>query len=226
MMMMMIIKNIWPNTKRPLLIFTCALFTFGGAVNMGFSGFAMAVPFMILWGITAYKAGQNIIIISLLIFAMILPFYMLRKNESTIYFPANGKEIVLNQDACFNVFTNQYDPPYEDYVSVSSLVNEEDCLNTKNHMSGIKKSKIVSKGTKFRIEKTTVSHADMGEHFLAIIKDTDGVVSIHDRRLFNFTDGNPLTENSLKNLYLYYPSLLMYGPILPLSLLTLFAPRV
>jgi hypothetical protein len=222
----MIDRIIKSNILLPAIIFICAVFTFGGAVNLGWSGFAMAVPFMVLWGVTAYKAGSKTIIVSLLIFLMILPFYILRKNESYIFFPANGQEIVLNQDACFKVFTNKYDPPYEDFILASSLTDEPNCLNAKYHMSDIKKTKLVSKGTKYIIEKTEVSHADMGEHFLATVKDSDGKLSIFKPNLFSYTDGKPLTEDTLKNPYFYYPSLLMYGPILPLSLFSLFSPRV
>lgn len=208
------------------VIFICALFTFSGAVNLGFSGFLMATPFLGLWIIIALMAGRKIIIISLMIFLLlILPFYILKVTTSAIYFPANGKEIVLKQDACFNVYTNKYTPPFEDFILADSLVNEEDCLRTKQSVEDVKKSKIVVKGTKYRIEKTELSHADFGEHFHAIVHDSDGKLTIFNPKIFDFSNGSKLTEKDLQQPYLYYPSLLMNWPVFPLILKSFLLPK-
>ena len=76
----------------------------------------------------------------MIFFLLILPFYILKATESAIYFPANGKEIVLNQDACFNIYANKYTPPFDDFILADGLVNKEDCLNTKQSIEDVKKS--------------------------------------------------------------------------------------
>ena len=70
-----------------IAIIICAVFTFGGAVNMGWSGFAMAVPFMAIWAFTAWSSERSVIITSLCLAVAIIPFYILRLNESSLFFP-------------------------------------------------------------------------------------------------------------------------------------------
>jgi hypothetical protein len=104
-------------------------------------------------------------------------------------------------------------------------VNKEDCLNTKQSVEDVKKSKIVVKGTKYRIERTEVDHADFGERFHAIVHDTDGNLTIFNPEIFEFSDGSKLTEKDLQQPYLYYPSLLMDWPIIPLMLVSFLSPK-
>ena len=197
------------------VIFVCAIFTFGGAVNLGFSGFLMALPFMILWVLTASMAGKKTILISFVIFLAILFFYFLKLNESKIFFPANNREIVLNQDACFDFYTSEHSNPKENFILANSLASELECLNNKQSKSSVKRSRIVIKGTKFKIFKTEVSWADFGEHFRAVVQDSEGTLTIFNPEIFDFTDGTKLTEDNLRQPYLYYPSLLMYWPVFP-----------
>lgn len=201
------------------VIFICAIFTFGGAVNMGLTDFLLATPFMFLWLIVARKAGRKTVITSAIIFLLlILPFFILKVMGSEIYFPANGKEIVLNQDACYNVYTNEHEPPFDDFILASGLIDSEDCLNTNKSISAVKKSKIVAKGTKYTIVRTTVSYADLGEHWYAVVHDEDGKLTIFHPEIFEFSDGSKPVKENLRRPFFYYPSLLMYGPIIPLLL--------
>lgn len=199
------------------VIFICAIFTFGGAVNMGLTDFLLATPFMFLWLIVARKAGRKTVITSAIIFLLlILPFFILKVMGSEIYFPANGKEIVLNQDACYNVYTNEHEPPFDDFILASGLIDSEDCLNTNKSISAVKKSKIVAKGTKYKIVRTEVSYADFGEHWYAVVHDNDGTLTIFHPEIFVFTDGSKISEQDLRQKYLFNASLLMYFALFPL----------
>lgn len=201
------------NITKTIAIIICAIFTFGGAVNMGWSGFAMAVPFMVGWAYLAWLSGRTAIITSLCLFVAIIPFYILRLNESSLFFPANGKEIVLNENRCFTIYPNN--------IIITDIKNEVDCLKEKNVIPAIQKSKIVPKGTRYVIERTEVSHVEMGESYNVIIsdKDGDGIITVFSSTMFDYVDGKPVTQDSLINPYFYYPSLLMAWPLIPIYIL-------
>jgi hypothetical protein len=199
---------------RLCVICLCALFTFGGAVNLGFSGFFFATLFLILWIILALFSGQKTITISLIALLAILFLYVQRTKESPIFFPANGKEIVLTQDTCFtyNEGTKKYSAPYEweDYDSFQY------CRGGVNSGSEVKKAKIVPKGTKFLITKTRVSHVDMGEIYSVSGCNGEDCFSISGSKFFQFEDGTKISENHFWQPYFYYPSLLMFWLVFPI----------
>lgn len=209
-----VIKN---QSLRISLICICALFTFGGAVNLGFSGFFFATPFLIVWIILALFSGQKTITISSLALLVILFFYVQRVKESPIFFPANGKEIVLNQDACFtyNEDSTKYSAPYE-WEGYDSF---QYCRAGVNSGSEIKKGKIVPKGTKFVISNTYISHADMGENYKASGCNGEDCFTISESKIFEFQDGTKISQNHLWQPYFYYPSLLMFWIVAPLMMI-------
>lgn len=219
-----------PSQPKKFSIFAgiaiCALFTFGGAVNLGWSGFTMAIPLMALWAILSYKAGKMAIFVSIVIFMMIVPFYILKKIGHPVFFPATGKTIILNSNACFDTYAY----PDGDFTLVQQLANgknnKEDCLNNKKSMPAITTSEIVPKGTSFIIKKTAVSHADMGEQYVvyAGYSDKNTLTDIYlegiSFPLFSYKDGTPLSPETLRQTYFYTPSLLMLWPLLPVYLFT------
>ena len=209
-----IVKN---QRIRISLICICALFTFAGAVNLGFSGFFFATPFLLLWIILALFSGQKTITISVLALIVILFFYVQRIKESPIFFPANGKEIVLNQDACFtyNEGAKKYSAPYE-WEGYDSF---QYCRGDVNSGSEIKKGKIVPKGTKFVIANTYISHADMGENYKASGCNGEDCFSISESQIFEFQNGRKVSQNHLWQPYFYYPSMLMYWLVSPLMII-------
>ena len=212
------LKNKIVNNQRIRisLICICALFTFGGAVNLGFSGFFFATPFLVLWIVLALYSGQKTIILSLLVLSIILFLYILRTNESAIFFPANGKEIVLNQDACFTYSEDGKTiyPPRE-WVGYDSFRH---CRDEASIVNGIRNSKIIPKGTRYKIESTYVSHQDMGEDYRAILSNGEDTFSINQSQFFEFKDGTKFSQNHLRQPYFYYPSLLMFWLVSPLMI--------
>jgi hypothetical protein len=206
-------KKVIDSPLKIILICVCALFTFGGAVNQGLSGFIFAIPFLLLWIILIFNSGKKIVIISLIVLLLILILYVLRVKESAIFFPANGKEIVLNQDACFTYSEDgktMYPP--RDWVGYDSFKH---CREEASIVNGIKNSKIVSKGTKYIINSTYVSHQDMGENYIASVSNGEDSFNISDSQLFEFNDGTKFSQNHLRQPYFYYPSMLMIWGVLP-----------
>ncbi|HOZ66479.1 MAG TPA: hypothetical protein PLH13_03485 [Burkholderiaceae bacterium] len=216
-----IVKN---RNLLAISIFICAIFTFGGAVNMGLTDFLFATPFMVLWLAIAIKAGLKIFINSCLIFLiLILPFYILKINGSSIYFPANGREIMLIEDACFSKRTNVSNPQYDANIFARKFASKFDCLGEGQSWRANEKSKFVAKGAKFKIEKTEVSYGDFAENYSVIAHDIDGKLYVRtffsDHELFAFADGSPLTSSDLRQPFFYYSSLLMYVALFPLLLI-------
>jgi hypothetical protein len=152
----------------------------------------------------------------LLALLVILFFYVQRTKESPIFFPANGKEIVLNQDACFtyNEDTKKYSAPYE-WEGYDSF---QYCRGDVNSGNEVKKAKIVPKGTKFLITKTRVSHVDMGEIYSVSGCNGEDCFSISGSKIFEFKDGTKISENHLWQPYFYYPSLLMFWLVSPIMM--------
>jgi hypothetical protein len=202
-----------------LIMLICTLFTYGGAVNLGFSGFTMAVPFMALWSYIAYHSPKLLKIVSAIIFIIICGFYGLKKTDNNIFHPANGMEITLNKDSCFDSYVSSD----QKYVLISPSKTPKDCITGKNSMGGVYNSKVVSTGTKYTITRTGTSYANLGEQTIAYINDIDGEVYIFDLSRFNKADDSVLKQSDLRQPYLYYPSLLMYWPIFPIFIFTAFS---
>ena len=203
--------NISPHT-RYILIGLCALFTFGGAVNLGYSGYVMATPFMALWLWLIYKSSRIAVLISLALFIAIIPFYFLKKTDNPLFFPANGMSVVLRQDTCIHFFNG-----YIQTEPITGTGSTDGCLNTKNNIPDILQSKIIPKGTRYTITHTEVSNADMGETYIPHIQnnDGDGDITVTDTRLLLHEDGSDFDITDMRRPVFYYPSMLMMWPALP-----------
>lgn len=201
------------------IMLVCAIFTYGGAVNLGFSGFAMAVPFMALWSFIAYHSPKLLKIISGIIFIIICGFYALKKTDNNIFYPANGIEITLNKNSCFD----SYFSSNQKYVLISYSKTPEDCITGKNSMGAVYNSKVVLAGAKYTITRTDTSYANLGEQAIAYLNDIDGEVYVFELSRFNKADGAVLKQSDLRQYYLYYPSLLMYWPVFPILIFTAFS---
>lgn len=211
------------STLASAIMIVCAIFTYGGAVNLGWSGFTMAVPFMALWFLIARKSNKPLMIASAIIFMMILGFYGLKKTNNDIFYPANGMTITLNKDSCFNSYARKYEDNKSNYILISEFKNTDDCLNSHQSMPDVIKSKLVPAGTSYIISRTEVSHADMGEQFVAYATDTDGEVYISDPSLFNKDASTVLDISDLRRPYFYYPSVLMMWPLFPILIFSVFS---
>lgn len=213
----------------------CAIFTFGGAVNLGMSGFTFACPFMVLAAFLAHQGGKQYIIFSIVILLAILPFYILKKMNSPIFYPAVGREIILNLDACFITYQNKYTPPYKNYILVSRLENEQRCREEYKAFGDALSSYPVPKGNIYKITKTPTEGMDLGS-VLNIYADDNGTeifippenydlintpTEIKDP-IFVYTDATLITKKSLQNPIFYYASSLMNWPFVPMIILNTF----
>jgi hypothetical protein len=214
--------------SKILLIFTCFIFSYGGVVNLGWSGFIMALPFMYVWYIWARKWGQPYTIATIILALLLVPLYVAKKRNADIFYPAIGKEIVLIKDACYYQLRSD-SPDSETSISVSDSPAPSDCLKEES-MGYRKKPRIVRAGTKHKITRIDVSHSEFEESYVIRALDSEGLlyISSYDyastnsrNALYKYVDGSPISEDSLRQPFFYYPSLLMLWPAIPILILSL-----
>lgn len=224
-------------TLTNLLIALSILFSIGGAFNVGFTGFWMAVPFMLLLGFLTFKKSRIVfvyslgfillcVIINLTIYKNPLVFPVLKKgtkievvNES-LYRKSSDEsgsfikadDIYINeptqlQKEALNNFLNNY--------SSSSLEISDSAISTKNNIAIIfkfrKEQKIDIKGV-YNYGAIDSSNANYLITKFGNIGE-DAVRQGNIRVLPN----TPIQSNWSK-----YLGNLMYWPVFPIILLTGF----
>lgn len=213
---------------RVIILGVLYAFSYAGTVNLGWSGIFWAIPFILILGVCCTKWEHTFRIITLSLILTLIPLYILKKLQSDIFFPANGMEITLNQDACLNIYAaSQYS---ESFALIWPLKEKTDCL-TDNSMPDVKEKKILINGTKFTIQKTLVTHGDFGEDYGVLLPYNSTPITYQPpathsatglfATIFNLENGKILIDDELRQPFFYYPSQLMNWPIFPLALISL-----
>ncbi|NUM60110.1 MAG: hypothetical protein HUU56_15860 [Bdellovibrionaceae bacterium] len=89
-------------------------------------------------------------------------------------------------------------------------------------LNGAKKFQVFSKGEILEIKKISVSNADFGEHYVIHSETALGELELASNNLAIWLDGKPVTQSDLRRTIFFLPSLLMYWPMAPVMLPTLF----
>jgi len=177
-----------------LFFILCAIYAFGGIVNVGFSDSIFAIPFIaaLLWASFRWK-GWFAVISCIFIVGICTPLYFLKKFESSLFYPANGKVIVLDRDA--HIFCNSKPDTHPQNCQLSIL-----CRYIDNHNQCLEKT--ISKGARFNVLDTY--RIDIGApnplyNLLLLGNDirTEMLVSIDQTPPFTFTDGIPVTIETI-----------------------------
>ncbi len=203
---MFLIKS---KEKFLFLLFTISLVgIFGGAVNLGAFGVFPAFPFLLFacyWAIQ--KRGKTLIaLVTVLVVSG--GMYLVKITDRSFFFPALGHEILVSKDICLIQF--------DKLVLISELDGECDHKS----LGGAIGSHVLEKNTKLKIDHVEVSHSDFGEHYILRAKTKFGLIYYRftDKGLFSFTNGEIVAASDLRREVFYYPSLLMYWPLIPIAL--------
>ena len=191
----------------------CCAFIFGGAVNNGSFSYLPAVPFLVPFLYAGKNWGRRYLIICASFSVICLSLYFLRKQNTRIFYPALGKEYLTVEDSCIT--------EYNGFVLMSNGIDKScDASN----MSGSKKTMFLPRGSKLQVAGVSVSHTEFAENYLAHSPTPIGdlQVDLVGNKPFTWVDGSAVRESDLRRDIFYYPSLLMYWPMSPLMLFTVF----
>lgn len=198
-------------------VIVAAIFTVSGAVNLGAFGIFPAIPFVVFLLFTMFKWGKKFVVIGLVVLVLITPIYIFRKTSPEKFLKSQNKEIVTLTNLCL---TKYHDTKQENFVLSGEMRNEKDCDSSNIH--GAQKWEVLPKGSTLKIESIQVSHADMGEKYSITSKVPLGKLVLLYPHNASFDGVEPLTEDDLRYKWLYRLSLLMYWPIFPMMIRTLF----
>ncbi len=181
---------------------------FGGAVNLGAFGIFPAFPFLIFafyWAIQ--KRGKSLIVL-VAVLVVSGGMYLVKITNRSFFFPALGQDIFVSKDICLTQFDK------------SVLVSELDGECDHKSLGGAIGSHVLEKNTKLKIDQVEVSHSDFGEHYILRAKTEYGLIYYRftDKGLFNFKNGEIVEVSDLRREIFYYPSLLMYWPLIPIAI--------
>jgi hypothetical protein len=182
--------------KRAFFIFITGLFALGGAGNMGFSGFAPAIP-MLFFLVYAWRnwTGE----LARFAFGFLLLFVIIDAAKHTgiagYLSPAFGRHIILNQPMC---------PDVAEGGAVFFIVEQLNCTNP------------IPAGTMYRVSKVEISTPEFGETYRLRFPTPYGLGYERPQNHFTWINGTPITENDLVMPGLYQLSLLMVWPWIPM----------
>lgn len=207
-----------PKSLRPWLFAVAWVFVYGGAVNLGFSDFFMALPFALFVIYAAAKWGRQYVFFTVLLVMVVVPLYYLKKTHSSVFYPAVGQMFTVSEDVCLVLHKSSYSG--SEFVSVSSITPDRSCGSDKD--SDAVRWVTLKAQTPLQIRQIKVSHADMGESYVIHTDSELGDVAFYGSEYTVWPDGRRIEQRELRRAIFYIPSILMYWPTGPIMLMALF----
>lgn len=193
------------------------IFLLAGAVNLGAFGIFPAMPFLFLTLFLMVKNRGKYLIAGVILIILIGTVYLIRTSKKELFLNSLGKEVVTLQDLCLTQYRGQGS---EGFVLAMEMKNELDCDSS--NMGEASKWEVLPKGSKLKIEDINISHADMGEHYSIVTRVVLGKLTHLYPHYVSFDGKTPLSVSDLRIDFFYWLSLLMYWPISPVMILTIF----
>ncbi|MDP9195353.1 MAG: hypothetical protein M3O22_01070 [Pseudomonadota bacterium] len=224
-------QSILSHLRRPVLFAVAALFSYAGVVNLGWSGFLCAIPFIIALIWMARKWGKPYGMITLILFlAVFLPLYFLKISGSSVYFPANGKTVMTAGEACLYKLEQKDSPQSGPRTTLQKLAPDGACSHYGDPagLQVVAAAEKVPAGTRYTIARTDVSSPDFAEQYNLYLETPLGEAPWSTPWTHSFSpqltfeDGKPVTEADLRRKIFYYPSFLMLWPVSPWAVPALF----
>lgn len=195
------------SLPKIIAFWVSCLFVYGGAVNYGGFDFIPAIPFLIFVVLAAFAWKKTYLVVVILLAIICMPLHYLKKQHGDLFHPNLGREFSFSQDVCLT--KHQYEN--ENYVLSSEITPNLSC-----------DGETLPKGSKLTIKKITVSNADLGESYVIHADTHLGELSLYGNKLAVWSDGKPIEQSDLRRAIFYVPSLLMYWPVFPILLMTMF----
>lgn len=192
---------------RPLLFVAASIFVYGGSVNYGAFDFLPAVPFLVFVLYAAWKWKGNYAAACSLLALVCTPLYVLKGEHGALFHPSLGRELRTTADTCLTL----YRISGQEFVIMTELQGNCDSSNKIDAV----KWEILPKGSKLTVDAVSVSNADFGEDYVVHSKVPLGNVRLYPSfdKIFAWLDGSRVKQSDLRRPEFYYPSLLMYWPI-------------
>lgn len=189
-----------------------AIIAYAGAVNLGATGFILAIPFYIFLAILSsdVKYGFK----SKVVLGVCACLIVLKYMPLPVFYPANGREVILLQDACVAKTTDER----SNSSKISFHFFEPNCTGTLQE--NIEALGLVKKGMKFKVVGTVTETPFLMEHYRLQLDTLYGVITNSDSD-FNFIrwgDGKKIYKEDLYRDIFYQPSRLFWLPLLPIDL--------
>ncbi len=202
---------------KSILFAISLIFLIAGAVNLGAFGIFPAIPFLFLMLFLMVKNRGKYLIAGIISIILVSAIYFIRTTKREIFLNSLGKEVVTLKDLCLTKYRGQ---GTEDFVLAMEMKNDKDCDSS--NMGDAIKWEFLPRGSKLKIEDINISHADMGEHYSIMTKVELGKLTHLYPHYVSFDGKNPLSASDLRYEFFYWLSLLMYWPVSPIMILTLF----
>lgn len=200
---------------RPVMFAVASLFVYAGSVNYGGFDFLPAIPFLIFVLYSAVKWRWHYTLACIILAFVCIPLYVLKKNHGILFHPSLGREFTTTENTCLTV----YNVSGEQFILLSELI-ENKCDSS--NLGQAVKWELFPKDSKLVVEAISVSNADFGESYVIHSKVPLGPTKIYGtKRFLAWIDGKQIEQSDLRRAVFFYPSLLMYWPMLPYFLLSL-----
>lgn len=191
------------------------IFLLAGAVNLGAFGIFPATPFLFIILYLVYKKRGTYLIAGIVSLIIVASVYSLRLYKIEFFLNSIGREVITLQDLCLTKYGGE-----EEFVLAMDMKNTKDCDSS--NIGGASKWEVLKSGTKLRIDDINISHADMGEHYSIVSKVELGKLTHLYPHYVSFDGKIPLAADDLRYGIFYWLSLLMYWPVSPIMILTMF----
>lgn len=193
------------------------IFLLSGAVNLGSFGIFPAIPFFVLLVFLIVKNRSQYLVAGIIALVIVGGVYSIRINKRDLFLNSIGKEVVTIVDLCLTKYRGH---GAEEFVLAMEMKNEKDCDSS--NMGDAIKWEVLPKNSKLKIEDANVSHADMGEHYTIVSSVSLGKISLLYPHYVSFDGKTPLSADDLRYGPVYSLSLLMYWPMAPFLIFSLF----
>lgn len=206
----------------PLLFGISCLVTYAGAVNQGATSFFAAVPFVALLSAIAIRYKGKYIIGATCTLLICSGLYFLKAQQTPVFYPALGESVKVAKSACLTSYSNTSSYLFVGEVFGGGCPEDFDDYP----LSGVKAIANIHAGSIYTITESGVSHPDFAERYFFVVETEHGQVKVSpgypdDHGVFEKMNGEPVEESDLRRTIFYYPSQLLYWPILPVILSTI-----
>lgn len=185
------------DTAGWLLLTLSIYFAFAGTVNLGLMGFLPTIPFFVFLVYASYDKRFSLFARpSLYIFTAL---FILKHVQTPVFFPANGKILNLNSDACLL----KYNDRGRTFVMISSLNKDTKCDPSEPDVI----SKKIGKGSRFKVYETKVNNGWLMEKYSVVLKTSMGNLNYDPNSpegdLFKWDNGKRVVEEDLYRSFFY-----------------------
>ncbi|CAV18409.1 Conserved hypothetical protein; putative exported protein [Vibrio atlanticus] len=202
--------------KLFLVLIICVLFIASGAVNQGFSGFFMSLPFMITLIYTLKGCSFKVKVSSIVVVAILITPLVWKHEENKIIYPWIGDEFVADCGWKAVKYEQSYTGyNYETLIPKGAKVDEQYVIS----------QRLISCDASWKLIRVFVHHPDLGTLYYPVFSITNVEATMSGYELNDAFEAKTLNHSQINYSYELQSewtnnlSSLMMWPTIPILLL-------